>query len=81
MKTIIPVSPEGQITLPLAARAELGQPRALELELINGEVTLRPVDTLTPEEEVHVRRADADFAAGRYRQMSEEDLLRLIGQP
>ncbi len=80
MKTVVPVSPEGQITLPPAARAGLGQPRSLELELTDGEVTLRPVDTLTPEEEAGVERSRADYAAGRYRQMSEEDLLQLIEQ-
>jgi AbrB family looped-hinge helix DNA binding protein len=83
MKTIVPVAADGQLTLPRPVREQIGLARGgeVELDITDGTVVLRPVDRLTPEEEAAVRRADADFAAGRYRSdVTEEELLRLAGE-
>lgn len=83
MKTIVPVAADGQLTLPRPVREHVGLTHGgeVELEIADGmAVVLRPIDRLTPEEEAAVRRARADFAAGRYRSdVTEEELLRLIG--
>lgn len=83
MKTIVPVAADGRLTLPRTVREQVGLARGgeVELDIADGMVVLRPVDRLTAEEEAAVRRADADFAAVRYRRdVTEEELLRLIGE-
>ena len=69
MKTIVPITAEGDLSLPSEIRAEVGLSGAgeVELDVQDHTVVLRVVDYLTPEEEEHVNRARADFAAGRYR--------------
>lgn len=81
MRTVVAMAADGHVTVPEAARAELGLPDGgeLELDVTDGALVLRPVDRLTPEEEAGVRRSRADYAAGRYRSdVSEEELIRLI---
>ena len=83
MKTIVPIAADGGLSLPAKIREEVGIVGAgeVELEVQDHTVVLRLIDRLTAEEEEHVRRARADFAAGRYRSdVTEEELLRLIGQ-
>lgn len=73
----------GKLELPSSVRLQLGlsDGDSLELEIADQSIVLRPIDSLTTEEEELVRRARADVQAGRVRRMSEEDLLRLIQQP
>jgi len=72
----------GKLELPSSVRLQLGLSDGdrLELEITDQSIVLRPIDSLTTEEEDLVRRARADVQAGRVRRMSEEDLLRLIQQ-
>ena len=79
----MPITAAGDLSLPAEIRAEFGLSGAgeVELDVQDHTVVLRLVDYLTPDEEEHVRRARADFGAGRYRSdVTEEELLRLIGQ-
>ena len=71
---------DGKVELPRSVRQQLDlqDGDAVEVECSGGAIVLRPVDDVSPEEAAHIRRGLADAAAGRVRQLSEEDLLALI---
>ncbi len=73
---------DGKLELSGSVRWQLGlqDGDTLELEITDHAILLRPVDYLSAWEEELVRRARADFAAGRFKQMTEEELDRLIDE-
>jgi bifunctional DNA-binding transcriptional regulator/antitoxin component of YhaV-PrlF toxin-antitoxin module len=82
MKMIVAVSRDGNLTIPEQARVPLGVEAGgqLELEITERGIALYPVEPLTPEEALSIAQGIADVRAGRLRQLSEEDLLRMIEQ-
>ncbi len=83
-KSFIAVSADGQLHLPASAREELGIPEGgtVEIDVIDQAIVIRPVTDEMPTEDeiVRIKRGMADAAAGRVRQLTEEELLQLIEQ-
>jgi AbrB family looped-hinge helix DNA binding protein len=71
---------DGKLEIPTNVRSQLHlqDGDTLEIEVTHGAILLRPLDTLSEEERFHIRRGLADIAAGRVREVAEEDLLALI---
>ena len=88
-KTTAVVTKDGHVTLPPGTLSALGlrEDTAVTLEVKNGAVVLTPDFAIPPEDVwaysaehlAAVARGRADLAAGRTRQMSEEELDRLAG--
>lgn len=71
---------DGKLELPGSVRTQLDlrDGATLELEVTGQGILLRPTDDLGEEEVIHIHRGIADIAAGRVRNVSEEELLALI---
>lgn len=82
MRMTVAVTPDGNLRIPEQARTPLGIEAGgeLELEITEQGVTLFPVDRPTPEEALSIANGIADVRAGRIRQLSEEELIRMIEQ-
>jgi bifunctional DNA-binding transcriptional regulator/antitoxin component of YhaV-PrlF toxin-antitoxin module len=87
MATVVAMSARGRLTLPADVRRQLGVEgeARFQVEVSDGNVVLRPVVALsredawayTPEHRALLERAHADSRAGRVRQMSGDELIRL----
>ena len=84
MKTVVTMSPEGRLTVPEEARQaiQVNGESVFELEVMDHTLILRPTDippedawAYTPE---HLERVKRALSEARGRQMSREDLERLI---
>jgi bifunctional DNA-binding transcriptional regulator/antitoxin component of YhaV-PrlF toxin-antitoxin module len=87
MARTISMSPNGRLTLPSDARRALGidgeTDFEVEVDVEKDELILRPVLALrredawayTAEHRARLAQAHADVREGRFRQMSEEDLI------
>ena len=82
MNMIVAVTRDGTLTIPEQARVPLGIETGgeLELEITELGIALYPVERLTPEETLSIAQGIADVRAGRLRQLSEEDLMRMIAE-
>ena len=71
---------DGWLELPSSIRNQLNlqDGDTLELEVTSGGILLRPLGNLGAEEAFHIRRGLADIAAGRVREVTQEELLALI---
>ncbi len=89
MRALVSMNREGRLTVPAAARRELGLEgeAQFQAEVRDGALVLRPAvvvpreDTwaYTPEHLAQVERALRDSREGRVRQVTEGDLDRLAG--
>jgi len=79
MKAIVAVAGDGQLVIPRPLREQLGiaDGGEVQLDVEDGTMFVRAVDRLTPDEQEHIHRSRADYAAGRYRtDVSPEELLQ-----
>lgn len=80
---------EGRLTVPAAARRELGLAgeAQFQLEVQDGKLVLQPAVVIpredlwayTPQNVAKIRRAQRDIEEGRVRQITEAELDRLVG--
>jgi len=88
MRSLVSMNASGRLTLPVAARKQLGLEGEAQFELDvapDGSVVLRPAVILaredawayTTEHRGLLERAHADSREGRVRELAEEDLSKL----
>lgn len=86
---LVSMNREGRLTVPAAARRELGLAgeAQFQLEVQDGKLVLQPAVVIpredlwayTPQNVAKIRRAQRDIEEGRVRQITEAELDRLVG--